>query len=175
MHALRHGRDLPFVPTPNEMWLVLDDLLPPAPLITSALTLAFDSDQRLLMTQLAARGWDIPGGHVEPGETPEMTLRREVMEETGATLGHVRVLGYQHIRLLCEEPPAYRYPYPDSYQVFFLAHVDNLHPFDGTAEARARDLFAPAEAATRTWVRENRDLYDAALAQWQQLNMHRDL
>jgi 8-oxo-dGTP diphosphatase len=27
--------------------------------------------------------WDIVGGHAEPGETPEQTLRREVHEETG--------------------------------------------------------------------------------------------
>jgi len=27
--------------------------------------------------------WDVAGGHVEPGETPEDTLRREVAEETG--------------------------------------------------------------------------------------------
>ncbi|HCT77785.1 MAG TPA: NUDIX hydrolase [Micromonosporaceae bacterium] len=33
--------------------------------------------------------WDIVGGHVEPGESPEQTLRREVIEETG---WHVRTI-----------------------------------------------------------------------------------
>jgi 8-oxo-dGTP diphosphatase len=33
--------------------------------------------------------WDIVGGHVEPGESLEDALRREVYEETGWELSHV--------------------------------------------------------------------------------------
>jgi 8-oxo-dGTP diphosphatase len=33
--------------------------------------------------------WDIVGGHVEPGESIEDALRREVFEETGWQLSHV--------------------------------------------------------------------------------------
>ncbi|MGH9090913.1 MAG: NUDIX hydrolase [Acidimicrobiales bacterium] len=40
--------------------------------------------------------WDIPGGHVEPGESLLGALRREIEEETGWTLAAVRAdLGTQ--------------------------------------------------------------------------------
>jgi len=39
----------------------------------------------------ARGGWELPGGKVEPGETPEQAAVREVREELGCT---VRVLGF---------------------------------------------------------------------------------
>ncbi|MQA80291.1 MAG: GNAT family N-acetyltransferase [Streptosporangiales bacterium] len=36
--------------------------------------------------------WDIVGGHVEPGETPEAALAREIEEETGWTLRRIEAV-----------------------------------------------------------------------------------
>ena len=141
MQILRQERDILWLPIPNEATLILDDQLPPAPLITSALALAFH-DQNILMTNLNARGWDIPGGHIEADESPEAALHREVMEETGARLADVRLLGYQRIRLHSPCPPNYRYPYPESYQLLFLATVADLPPFAPTDETRERTRLA---------------------------------
>jgi 8-oxo-dGTP pyrophosphatase MutT (NUDIX family) len=115
------------------------------------------------MTNLNARGWDIPGGHTEAGESPEETLHREVMEETGALLSDVRLLGYQRIRLLSPCPPNYRYPHPDSYQILFFATVAAMPDFVPTEETRERALFPPHTATALRWVQQNREMYDAAL------------
>ena len=62
-------------------------------MIEIAQALLFDRDGKLLMylrddkpTIPFPNHWDLFGGHVEPGETPEQALCREVQEEIGVTL-----------------------------------------------------------------------------------------
>jgi len=56
-----------------------------------------DSGQHLLLVRRAhapGRGlWSLPGGHVEPGETDEQAVAREVLEETALTVDVGRHLG----------------------------------------------------------------------------------
>ena len=35
--------------------------------------------------------WDIPGGHVEPGEIPEKTVKREMLEEMELKVGELNL------------------------------------------------------------------------------------
>ena len=51
-------------------------------------------EKEFLLANIAGRGWCIPGGRLEAGETPEQAARRETREETGATLGPLHLLGY---------------------------------------------------------------------------------
>ena len=143
--------------------IVLTHILPPPEQVTAALALAFFGD-RFLMTDLVRRGPDIPGGHVETGESPEEAMRREVYEETGARLGAARLVAWEHYHLLGRRPTNYPYPYPDSYMVFYYAQVLTLDAIAANDETRGPVLLAPDEARKTVWVGRNPDLYEAALA-----------
>ncbi|MCB9156661.1 MAG: NUDIX domain-containing protein [Caldilineaceae bacterium] len=163
MKILNMQTNIEWLPMPNQYQLVLDDQMPPAQLITAALGLIFDGN-RFLMTQLTSRGWDIPGGHIEPGETPEQTVCREIWEETRVHVRNLSLLGYDKFVIQAPKPPGYKYPHPISYQLFYWGHVDRLEPFVATEEALARRLFAPDEAHQTKWVQRGKALYEAALA-----------
>lgn len=38
---------------------------------------------KVLFVEHPQRGWEIPGGHIEPGESPDEAMLRELHEETG--------------------------------------------------------------------------------------------
>jgi 8-oxo-dGTP diphosphatase len=162
MRVLWTIRDFDLLPKPNEIRVVLNEVLPPAELVTSAGALAFDGD-RLLLARLTSRDWDLPGGHVEPGESPEQAMRREVYEEAGARLGPARVFAHTRVRVRAPKPNGYRYPHPDSYMVFYWARVVALDPFEPSAEATERRLFPPGEARELACVRNHLALYEVAL------------
>jgi ADP-ribose pyrophosphatase YjhB (NUDIX family) len=47
----------------------------------------------LLCVRRELRGWELPGGEVEPGESEAFALRREVREETGLEVEAERLVG----------------------------------------------------------------------------------
>jgi len=63
----------------------------------TAYAVAFDDSGRFLMVFNHKRnGWEMPGGHVEDGETSEHAATRETMEESGYEIEIVssRNIGY---------------------------------------------------------------------------------
>lgn len=59
----------------------------------AALVFAFYGD-KLVLAEIPGRGWCIPSGRIESGESAEDAARREAFEEAGVTLGRIVSLGH---------------------------------------------------------------------------------
>jgi 8-oxo-dGTP pyrophosphatase MutT (NUDIX family) len=103
------------------------DCVPDGYQVTTAFVLAFDTSRRVLLTRVdrPGRGWDVPGGHVEDGESPAHAAARELAEETGLVVppADLEPVGGQRITLLAEPPPGYRYP-RRAYMAFHTLRLD---------------------------------------------------
>jgi 8-oxo-dGTP diphosphatase len=67
------------------------DAIPRVP--ASAGALIYDEQARLLILKPTyKKGWTIPGGQIDPGESPWAACRREACEECGLTIEHGRLV-----------------------------------------------------------------------------------
>jgi 8-oxo-dGTP diphosphatase len=123
----------PWIPAAHRMDLIRIGR-PPAKreLITAAFALVFDPYNRLLLTHvnLPGRGWDVPGGHIDVGESPSSAAAREVAEETGFEVAPsaLVLVGCQRFTLLELPPDWYPYPYPLSYTLMFATRTSQNGP-----------------------------------------------
>ena len=84
-------------------------------------------DDRVLLVQDRDGVHIIPGGKLEPGESPEEAMRREVIEETGWSLVFctpIGVLHFTHVRPM----PRDQAVQPDFLQVVYAAIPGEYHP-----------------------------------------------
>lgn len=113
--------------------------LPPRELVTSARAVVLGAGG-VLAVRDPTGVHILPGGRRQAGETPEQTVRREVLEETGWVIDPPRLLGAKHFRHLTPKPSGYRYPYPDFFQVVYVAQAHRFDP--GGREAGGYELGA---------------------------------
>lgn len=82
--------------TGSEVEFVASNLKPVRLSATAVKIFIFDKENKLLLVK-NKKGWDIPGGHIEDGESPVGALKREVIEETGSSLLSSNLVGYLKI------------------------------------------------------------------------------
>lgn len=83
-------------------------------LLPSVAAVIRNSEGELLLQEKASgEGWSLPAGAIEPGETPQEAVTREVMEETGYTVSSTSILGVFGGK-------EFRYTYPNGHQVEYV-------------------------------------------------------
>lgn len=78
----------------------------------------------LLQEKASGEGWSLPAGAIEPGETPQEAVIREVAEETGFVISPVGLLGVFGGR-------EFRYTYPNGHQVEYVVTMFKCKVLDG--------------------------------------------
>ena len=96
----------------------------------------------IVLANIPGRGWDIIGGRIDLGESPEETFRREASSQIGVNLSHLRMLGAIRIEHLGEKPPNCPYPFPIGYGIQYIGIVEELLPFTGSGESLGRSLIS---------------------------------
>lgn len=102
----------------------------------------------LLWVQHPSRGWEVPGGKIEPGETPEEAVLREAYEEAGAQLRNLQWLG--EYAILEGSHKSYKWVYQAELwdvgarpEMSEIVDVRFFHPPCLPVEARQREDVSP--------------------------------
>ena len=131
---------------------------PPLGFVTSVRSVVLRGGE--VLTVRNRDGWHVlPGGRVEPGEAPEQTLLREVLEEAAVRIDRPVQLGFMHLHHLTHKPDAYAYPYPDFLWIVYVSRASAIEddakvPDDYEEEAVFR---LPREARTLAFEHHGRD------------------
>lgn len=110
--------------------------LPPQELITACMVFAVHDKDKLVLSK-PARGWGLPGGHREEGETAEECLLREAMEEAAVTLENLELIGRWTTKKRFHSPHNAQYP-DQGYQLLYIANVKELNEFTPQHETLER-------------------------------------
>jgi 8-oxo-dGTP diphosphatase len=119
-----------------------------------------NDENKILLVKHHIRGWELPQGRVEEGETIIFALSREVLEEAGVTINHAK------LAVIWSKISA-----PETLILCFTANYASgeLTPSEETPEVR----WSPEEEVSH-WVSHpvNRDRIDSLLKMHDTLKFH---
>ncbi|MEU4385703.1 NUDIX hydrolase [Promicromonospora sp. NPDC023805] len=102
------------------------DCLDPGIPLPLALVVARHDDCTLLVFNRWRKLWELPGGMIDPGETPRQAAIREFVEETGQPAPEVEYSGVATFRLM----PDRRF----EYAAVYVASLSGTTPFVANSE-----------------------------------------
>lgn len=127
-------------------WLELP-YVPPRELTTQAYGICFTEDQEIVLVSHDYRYWNLPGGGLNPTESLEEGLVREVMEEACASVIAAEFIGCQRVEDPKHQDPNQRF----HYQTRFWSRVE-LEDWDPKFEMVERKLVSPERfVRTLSW------------------------
>lgn len=94
-----------------------------------------ESSSVLLMKRADNGLWGIPSGHVEPGETVEQAIIREIEEETGLVVKVSKMIG------VYSDPSSQTFIYPDGRVSHFITNCFQCDVIGGTLKSPQRKLW----------------------------------
>jgi len=117
--------------------------------LTTELVVVKMNGRFLLAFTPGRQNWEIPGGHIEPGETPRLAAARELLEETGQKVENLVFEGINRCRLPVDSRV--------EYSALFSTELPSLEAFSGNAEISRITLWDQMQDIGRI------DAIDAAL------------
>ncbi len=93
---------------------------------SAAFCVTLTPDNKIVLVR-ERRGWGMPGGHIEAGETIEQALTRECLEEAGFNVTYP--VHFAHRKITATHPvphptPGAAYPFPISYIAYYYCVSD---------------------------------------------------
>jgi len=99
--------------------------------LTHSLVVVKCQDKFLMMFNKWRKSWELPGGVIEPGESPKDCALRELFEETNQKINHIEFIGLMKFHL----QPSFHGPERTEYGALFYAELSELASFAENDEA----------------------------------------